>query len=75
MICGEQELNYGELNDRANQLARCLQSRGVKPGSLVGLCVERSLEMVVGVLAILKAGGAYVPLDIDNPAARLAFIL
>ena len=75
LICGEQELTYGELNDRANQLARCLQSRGVKPGSLVGLCVERSPYMVVGVLAILKAGGAYVPLDIDNPAARLAFIL
>jgi|GEM_PF-1102781 len=75
LICGEQQLTYGELNERANQLARCLQSRGLKPGSLVGLCIERSLQMVVGVLAILKAGGAYVPLDINNPAARLAFIL
>ena len=74
IICREQ-LTYGELNDRANQLARYLQTLGVAPGSLVGLCIERSPEMVIGLLAILKAGAAYVPLDISNPTERLAFIL
>ena len=57
---GNQRLTYRELNARANQLARHLQKLGVGPDSLVGLCVERSLEMVVGLLGILKAGGAYV---------------
>ena len=75
IICQGQQLTYGELNQEANQLARYLQSVGVRSGSLVGLCIERSLSMVVGVLAILKAGGAYVPLDISNPPARIAFIL
>ncbi|HMK90598.1 MAG TPA: amino acid adenylation domain-containing protein, partial [Methylocystis sp.] len=65
-------LSYGELNARANQLAHALQRRGVGPDVLVGLCVERSLEMVVGLLAILKAGGAYLPLDPDYPQERLA---
>jgi amino acid adenylation domain-containing protein len=69
------QLSYGELNARANQLARYLAGHGVGPEVMVGLCVERSLEMVVGVLGILKAGGAYVPLDPDYPAARLAFML
>ncbi len=69
------QLSYGELNARANQLARYLARHGVGPEVMVGLCVERSLEMVVGVLGILKAGGAYVPLDPDYPAARLAFML
>ena len=75
IICQGQQLTYGELNQQANQLAHYLQAEGVKPGSLVGLCIERSLSMVVGVLAILKAGAAYVPLDISNPPARIAFIL
>ena len=75
VICRGEQLTYGELNNRANQLARHLQSLGVTRGSLVGLCIERSLDMVVGVLAILKAGGAYVPLDISNPPARIAYIL
>ncbi|WP_036479318.1 amino acid adenylation domain-containing protein [Myxosarcina sp. GI1] len=75
VICQGQRLTYGELNARANKLARYLKKLGIESGSLVGLCIERSLEMVVGVLAILKAGGAYVPLDISNPPARLAFIL
>ena len=75
IIYGEQRLTYGELNSRANQLAHYLQTLEVTPESLVGLCIERSLEMVVAVFAILKAGGAYVPLDISNPPARLAFIL
>ncbi|MBQ4880453.1 amino acid adenylation domain-containing protein [Pseudoalteromonas luteoviolacea] len=68
-------LSYDELNRRANQLARYLQAQGVKTDTLVGLCVERSLETVIGILAILKAGGAYVPLDPANPQSRLAYML
>jgi len=71
----EQELTYRELNDRANQLAHYLQSLGVEPEVLVGICVEGSLEMLVGMLGILKAGGAYVPLDPTYPQERLAFML
>src|SRR5205823_2024831 len=68
-------LTYAELNARANQLARCLQSLGVEPEVCVGICVDRSLEMVIGVLGILKAGGAYVPLDPAYPSERLAFMI
>jgi non-ribosomal peptide synthetase component F len=75
IICQGQQLTYGELNAQANQLAHYLKSVGVTKESLVGLCIERSLAMVVGVLAILKASGAYVPLYISNPTARIAFIL
>jgi amino acid adenylation domain-containing protein len=70
-----QQLTYQQLNQRANQLAHHLQSLGVKPEVLVGICVERSIEMVVGLLGILKAGGAYVPLDPAYPKERLAFML
>jgi amino acid adenylation domain-containing protein len=69
--CGEQALTYAELNLRANQLAHYLRRVGVGPDKLVGLCLERSAESMVAVLAILKAGGAYVPLNPDNPPARL----
>ncbi len=69
------QVTYAELNTRANQVARCLRQRGVKPEVLVGLCVERSVEMIVGLLGILKAGGAYVPLDPSYPPERLAFML
>ena len=72
---GEQELSYNALNQRANQLANRLQKLGVHANTLVGLCVERSLDMVVGLLAILKAGGAYVPLDPTYPPERLAFMI
>lgn len=75
VIFQDQQLTYQELNQRANQLAHHLQSLGVGPEVLVGLCVERCLEMVVGVLAILKAGGAYLPLDHTYPQERLAFML
>ena len=75
LVFQDQQLTYQELNRRANQLAHHLRSLGVKPETRVGICVERSLEMVIGVLAILKAGGAYVPLDPDYPRDRLAFIL
>lgn len=71
---GEQ-LTYRELNAKANQLAHYLQSLGVGPEVLVGICVERSFEMIVGILGILKAGSAYVPLDPNYPSDRLAFML
>jgi amino acid adenylation domain-containing protein len=70
-----QQLNYGELNGRANQLAHHLRRLAVGAEVQVGLCVERSLEMIVGVLGILKAGGAYVPLDPTYPRERLGFML
>ena len=75
LVFEDQQLTYNELNVRANQLAHYLQSIGIGPEVLVGLCVERSLEMVVGLLGILKAGGAYVPLDPNYPIERLAYIL
>ena len=71
----DQKLTYGELNARSNQLARYLRARGVGPDVLVGLCVERSLDMVVGLLGILKAGGAYVPIDPGYPSDRIAYIM
>lgn len=71
----DRHLTYGELNGRANQLARYLRTLGVGPDVLVGLCVERSLDMLVGMLGILKAGGAYVPLDPTYPTERLAYML
>ena len=71
----EQRITYAELNARANQLAHVLRDSGVGPEKLVALCLDRSPEMVIGILAILKAGGAYVPLDPEYPAARLAVIL
>lgn len=70
-----QRLTYAELDQRANQLAHYLRKCGVGPETLVGLCVERSLLMAVGILGILKAGGAYVPLDPTYPKERLAFVL
>ena len=71
----EQQLTYGELNCRANQLAHHLRTLGVEPEVVVGICVERSLEMIVGILGILKAGGAYLPLNPRLPRERLAFML
>jgi amino acid adenylation domain-containing protein/thioester reductase-like protein len=70
-----QQLTYQELNQKANQLAHYLQSLGVKSETLVGVCIERSLDMLVALLAVLKAGGAYVPLDPSYPTDRLAFML
>ncbi|MEZ0372951.1 MAG: amino acid adenylation domain-containing protein, partial [Candidatus Sericytochromatia bacterium] len=75
LVFEEQELSYRELNEKANQLAHHLRAQGIGPEMLVGICLERSLEMVVTLLAILKAGGAYVPLDPTYPAERLAFLL
>ena len=73
--CGADCLTYGELNERANRLAHRLRELKVGPEVLVGICTERTVEMVVGLLGILKAGGAYVPLDPAYPKERLAFML
>ncbi|AFZ01579.1 non-ribosomal peptide synthetase [Calothrix sp. PCC 6303] len=70
-----QQLTYNQLNQKANQLAHHLQKLGVKADTLVGICVERSLEMIIGLLAILKAGGAYIPLDPSYPGERLTYML
>ncbi len=75
VIYQNEQLTYRELNWLANQLGHYLQTLGVGPEVLVGICVERSLEMIVGLLGILKAGGAYIPLDPGYPAQRLSFIL
>jgi amino acid adenylation domain-containing protein/thioester reductase-like protein len=74
IVFQNQQLTYQELNQKANQLAHYLQTLGVKPEVLVGVCMERSLEMVIALLGILKAGGAYVPLDPTYPSDRLTFI-
>src|SRR5262249_20322189 len=75
VVFEDQRLTYGELDAHANQLAHHLRGLGVGPEVVVGLCVERSLEMLIGLLGILKAGGAYLPLDPDYPPDRLAFML
>ena len=75
VIYEEERLSYGELNARANRLAHYLRELGVKPDERVAICVERSFEMIVGLLAILKAGGAYVPLDPAYPEERLRYML
>ena len=75
LIVEGQELSYRELNARANQLAHALRKRGVGPDVLVGVCMDRSIEMVVALYGILKAGGAYVPFDPEYPKDRLAFML
>ncbi|MGA9381329.1 MAG: amino acid adenylation domain-containing protein, partial [Phormidium sp.] len=75
VVWGSQQLTYQQLNYRANQLAHYLRSLGVEKNVLVGICVERSLEMIVGLLGILKAGGAYLPLDPEYPKERLSMML
>ena len=75
VVAGDRQLTYAELNERANQLARFLRRFGIGPDSLVGLCLDRSLEMIVGILGVLKAGAGYVPMDPSYPADRLAFML
>ncbi|MGH7411975.1 MAG: non-ribosomal peptide synthetase, partial [Candidatus Methylomirabilis sp.] len=75
VVMGDEQLTYRELNARANQLAHFLREQGVVPKVLVGICMERSVEMVVGLLGILKAGGGYMPSDPTYPRERLAFML
>lgn len=72
---GEQQMSYAELNERTNQLARHLRDLGVQPETRIGICMERSLDQIIGILAILKAGGAYVPLDPTYPSERLSFMV
>ncbi len=75
VACGGEHLTYRALDERANQLASYLRSRGVRPDVLVGVCTRRSLALVVAILGVLKAGGAYVPMDPEYPRERLAFML
>ena len=75
VVFGTESLSYTELDARANRLAHRLIALGVRPEIKVGVAVERSIEMVVGLLGILKAGGAYVPLDPEYPADRLAYMI
>ena len=75
VVCEEQSLTYAALDARANQLAHHLRDLGVRPETVVGLCVERSPAMLIGLIGILKAGGAYLPLDPGYPPERLAFML
>ncbi len=75
LVFGEEELTYAAVDKRSNQLAHYLRAQGIEQGDLVGICMERSPEMVVGVLGILKSGAAYVPIDIDYPTARVNYII
>jgi amino acid adenylation domain-containing protein len=75
IICNEKRLTYAELNARANQLARHLRARGAQPETLIPICVDRSADMAIGILAILKSGAAYVPVDPAYPADRIEFML
>src|SRR3989344_197080 len=75
VIFEDQQLTYRELNQKANQLAHYLRRQGIEPDQLLGICIDRSLEMIIGVLGILKAGGAYVPIDPAYPKERIDFML
>ncbi|HEX3145757.1 MAG TPA: AMP-binding protein, partial [Pyrinomonadaceae bacterium] len=75
LLCEDEQLTFGELNARANQLARQLQNLGVATESIVGICIDRSVEMAIAIIATLKAGAAYLPLDPEYPQERLAFML
>jgi natural product biosynthesis luciferase-like monooxygenase protein len=74
-VCGDREMSYRELDEAANRLAHRLRELGIGPDVLAGLCVDRSLDLLVGVLGIQKAGGAYVPLDPEYPADRIAYMI
>jgi amino acid adenylation domain-containing protein len=75
VVYEDSQLTYRELNERANQLARVLREKGVVPDSIVGIMVERSLEMIIGIMGILKAGGAYLPIDPEYPKDRIEYML
>ncbi|MEG4083311.1 amino acid adenylation domain-containing protein [Microcoleus sp. POL10_C6] len=74
-VCENQQITYSELNARANKIAHYLQQLGIKPEVIVGICADRSLEAIAGILGILKAGGAYLPLDPAMPTERLALLV
>jgi amino acid adenylation domain-containing protein len=75
VVCGDQCLTYGELNQRANHLAHCLQRQNVGPEVIVAIFLDRSLDLIVAILGVLKAGGAYLPIDLAYPKERVAFML
>jgi amino acid adenylation domain-containing protein len=75
VVCGEESITYGELDKRANQLARMLQGKGVTPEQIVGIYLSRSIEMVATVLGVMKAGGAYLPMDPNYPLDRLQYMI
>jgi len=75
LVFENENVSYRELNERSNQLAHYLRKQGIGPNVFVGICMERSIEMVVALLAVLKAGGAYVPLDPEYPSERLAMMI
>ncbi len=75
LTCGAESLTYQEVNRRANRVAHALRRHGVGPESIVGICLDRSIELVVGLIGILKSGGAYLPIDLAYPRDRLAFML
>src|ERR1700736_2790564 len=75
LVRGAEQLTYGELNRRANRIARLLRTLGVRSNALVGICMHRRMEMIIGLLGSLKAGGAYVPLDPTYPRARLTAMM
>ncbi|MFH6996197.1 amino acid adenylation domain-containing protein, partial [Flavobacterium sp. FlaQc-48] len=75
IVFDDQELTYGELDKKSNQLARFLVSKGVEKEDLIGICINRSFEMIIGILGILKSGGAYVPIDPEYPQARIDYML
>src|SRR6185369_11595409 len=75
LVCGGKQFSYQQLNERANQLAHYLRALGVGPDLLVGIMLERGVDLIVSILAVLKAGGAYLPLDAAYPLERLAFMI
>ena len=75
VVFGNKTLNYSELEQRSNQIANYLLSKGTKKGDLIGIYLDRSLEMITGILGILKAGAAYLPVDPEYPAERINFML
>ncbi|MGB7604589.1 MAG: amino acid adenylation domain-containing protein, partial [Lutisporaceae bacterium] len=75
LVFGDKSLTYKELNEKSNRLGRALREKGVKQESIVGIMVERSLEMIIGIMGILKAGGAYLPIDPEYPVDRIKYIL
>jgi non-ribosomal peptide synthetase component F len=75
VVCAGRELTYGQLDERASALGLLLGSKGIGPDALVGICMDRSVDLVTAILGILKAGGAYVPLDPTYPVDRLAYMI
>ncbi|MBJ3792176.1 AMP-binding protein, partial [Bacillus sp. OA1] len=75
VVFDKQQLTYKELNEKSNQIARILQNKGVQPDTIVGIMIERSLEMIIGIMGILKSGAAYLPIDPEYPEERIKYIV